>query len=53
MVKMDKLVRKFENLFFRDVISEKMDKQIIFSKIPEITVQNKSYPGKNSSHSAK
>jgi hypothetical protein len=51
MVKMGKLVRKFDNLFFQDVIPEKMVKQITFPKIPEITAQNKSYPGKNSSHS--
>jgi hypothetical protein len=48
---MVKMVRKFDNLFFQDVIPEKMVKQITFPKIPEITAQNKSYPGKNSSHS--
>jgi hypothetical protein len=51
MIKMGKLVWKFENLFFRDVIPEKIVKQITFPKIPEITAQNKSYPGKNSLHS--
>jgi hypothetical protein len=32
MVKVGKLVQKFENLFFRDCIPEKMVKQIIFLK---------------------
>jgi hypothetical protein len=41
MVKMGKLVRKFENPFCGK-LSLEMVKQITFPKIPEITVQNKS-----------